>query len=268
VIAFNGSPAQQGFYQLEAMQWRPKTRSFHLRRFDFPTPSDADQKVKISRKNPKACLGCHKSDPRPNWEPYAHWPGAYAGADDVLSADGETLNKKFASFLERAPKDGRYAHLIDLAETYALAPGGRTKVQHNIRLSTLFSQLNYQRVARLMESTPNFARHRYETLEILAGCKSLSIERSEALLQSFETRGIDVQHWSMSFRGNHYGMTSPNSWAGELLARVLERQADLAPLFWRFTGYYGFPQAQALQGDEEGTCGPLREAMKQNVDGL
>ncbi len=258
VLAFNGSTEQEGYHLLETYQWHPRKRRFEFRVFDF---SPGLERVVPSGKNPKQCLGCHGSDPRPNWEPYPTWPGAYAGNDDELEKDGMDLNKDLSDFFKKAKGDDRYSKLEGLEESYKPGIGPRTKVQHNIRFSTLVSQMNFQRMARLMEATPDFSFHRYEAMGNLAHCGSRSHDtHSEQFLKLFEDRGIDVSRWTTSRIKGSYNLGSPNSWASELLARVLENQPDLTHLFWSYTGYYGFPQAQALQSEERLTCDGLEKA--------
>ncbi|HEX4923939.1 MAG TPA: hypothetical protein VFV50_07630, partial [Bdellovibrionales bacterium] len=79
ITAFNGDPMQRGYDRLEIIQFRKSQRRFEFREIVFRK----GQAPEISRPNPPKCLICHQSparmdvDPRPNWEPYNRWPGAY-----------------------------------------------------------------------------------------------------------------------------------------------------------------------------------------------
>ncbi|MEQ1879057.1 MAG: hypothetical protein ABL958_20625, partial [Bdellovibrionia bacterium] len=81
VLSFNGDPSHKGFSEIEAIQYREKEARFEFREIQFGA------RVDISAANPAKCLKCHQAatrtgvDPRPNWEPYSFWPGAYGAAD-------------------------------------------------------------------------------------------------------------------------------------------------------------------------------------------
>ncbi len=95
IMAFNGHEKQKGYNNLEIVQFREKTFRWEFREITF----ENGQAPRFSEANPKKCLECHQSpsrtnvDPRPNWEPYNFWPGAYASVDDkiepVLKVDYE-----------------------------------------------------------------------------------------------------------------------------------------------------------------------------------
>lgn len=96
VIAFNGSPKQQAYRQLEVMFFDRKTNRFSFQEIDF-----TGEKPVYSEINPQKCLSCHQSssrtvtDPRPNWEPYNLWPGALnsvSGSTDVFKEHHEKFN--------------------------------------------------------------------------------------------------------------------------------------------------------------------------------
>jgi len=102
VIAFNGDPEAVRYNVLEIIQFReggapadppnPSTppRGFEFREIVFsdldppapPVPSPANQPL---------CRFCHGNpDPRPNWEVYGEWPGAYGSSVDQVPVGGVT----------------------------------------------------------------------------------------------------------------------------------------------------------------------------------
>ncbi len=86
IMAFNGHEKQKGYNNLEIIQFREKTFRWEFREITFAE----GQAPRFSEPNPQKCLECHQSpartnvDPRPNWEPYNFWPGAYASVDDEI----------------------------------------------------------------------------------------------------------------------------------------------------------------------------------------
>ncbi len=86
IMAFNGDDRQKGYNNLEIIQFRDKTYRWEFREITFVE----GQAPRFSEPNPAKCLECHQNpsrqtvDPRPNWEPYNFWPGAYASVDDKI----------------------------------------------------------------------------------------------------------------------------------------------------------------------------------------
>jgi hypothetical protein len=105
IMAFNGHERQKGYNNLEIVQFREKSFRWEFREITF----ESGKAPHFSEANPKKCLECHQSpsrtnvDPRPNWEPYNFWPGAYASVDDkiqpVLKADYEKYTSGQSSSL-------------------------------------------------------------------------------------------------------------------------------------------------------------------------
>lgn len=62
--------------------------------------------------NPKSCLKCHGSNPRPILQDYNAWPGFYGSFSQAgSSAAGSIEKEKFLSFIAKAPAMDRYKHL-------------------------------------------------------------------------------------------------------------------------------------------------------------
>ena len=99
VITFGGSQET-----LEMMGFDRKERAFKFFEVDFTKPPIEA----VSSDNPKKCLTCHRSDPRPNWEPYFFWPGMYGGIDDEFTSQIAYLSGKYGEdFLQHLSRSER-----------------------------------------------------------------------------------------------------------------------------------------------------------------
>lgn len=103
VFTFNGDRQQKGFNSLETMEFDSSTNKFTFHEIQF----QKNRPPIFSEANPVKCMGCHQSpdrtniDPRPNWEPYSTWPGAYGSMGGDL--DVGTYDKKIMDLLEFDP---------------------------------------------------------------------------------------------------------------------------------------------------------------------
>jgi len=163
VFSFNGNKDQRGFNKLEIMQFRDDENRFEFREISF---FENGAKPSFSEANPRKCMACHQSaerrvnDPRPNWEPYNTWPGAYGstngdlrvsthdrneltkrGGEAHLITDAEQEESKIAEFFGQVqPEHPRYKYL--------------DKNSYDVHLTTKFTQftsnLNFRRVVRII----------------------------------------------------------------------------------------------------------------------
>lgn len=200
IVAFNGgdpntptdhSPlaVPEAAKELEMIQFRNATKSFEFRSIDF----SGGKRVKISDPNPPLCLGCHGNNPRPNWEPFPYWPGAYGSSDDVVGsyAIGEFIgsppvaqdpavycldapagdpvcqsiesreaaeNSGVVDFENTYSSHPRYTHLVNVLEGYASGTGSFAGVNNNV-LTTRLARLNFQRIARQVSQSANPGQH-------------------------------------------------------------------------------------------------------------
>jgi cytochrome c553 len=253
ILSFNGSAEQMGYNKLEVIQFHDATRSFELREIEFPETNGGPLgEAKFSQANPSSCLRCHGNDPRPNWEPYARWPGAYGENDgriprdtshqthDLLS-DLKTPNiatqSDLAKFMGAAATHPRYRHLALLPIDKKDPEEWRIKAPQDF--TAKLAQLNFMRVARLMQATPFYETYKfailggvlYQNISVLATefsqykfsdffPKSLfnyhrsrqpkhdddtaqyKVSYSENLDLVFEALGVDTREWSMDFLSN------------------------------------------------------------------
>lgn len=82
----SGHAGLRGGNVIEMVQFHDDGYRWEFRELTFR----AGRNPEVSEPNPKKCLACHQSplrtdvDPRPNWEAYNFWPGAYAGFDGEI----------------------------------------------------------------------------------------------------------------------------------------------------------------------------------------
>ncbi|MEY4631414.1 MAG: hypothetical protein RIQ81_1534 [Pseudomonadota bacterium] len=182
VITFNGSPDQSNFNHVELMQFIDTgtgTGRFELRDIAFAT--DGSRAAMVSGPNPATCMRCHGTDPKPLWEDYDRWPGAYGEEDDALidfddgtkyPPTGFNDNAKvkrhrqhlreFRAFVASKDQHPRYKRLSFPAGTDSpVAPyiptirSGQPPLRPNLRLTDLFSKLNAMRVAGMLINPAN-----------------------------------------------------------------------------------------------------------------
>jgi hypothetical protein len=179
VISFNGSPDQNGFYQIEMIQFvdsAPLGARFEMREINFdPQGTDVAQ---LSEINPSKCARCHGSDPKPIWESYDNWPGAYGEEDDALIDfdDGDRFPptghndnsivkrhrqhlKEFRSFMAVKDQHSRFQLLeFPKGTDSPVAPyiprirSGSDPLRPNLQLTKHFSELNGLKLARQMNT--------------------------------------------------------------------------------------------------------------------
>lgn len=161
-LAFNGEAKQAGFSSLEAMEFDAKAAAFRLHRIDFPADRGETGPVDFSGPNPRACLGCHQPDPRPNWAFYDQWPGAYGSNDDAVT--GDEL-KALQSFFSAAKQHPRYRWLLPakgVGDTpYEANIRGRLRFRPNFRWMAMAFAQNADRLTRMLHEKPGFPRWRY-----------------------------------------------------------------------------------------------------------
>jgi hypothetical protein len=175
VLTFNGKPDQAGFNHVEMMQFVPtaeNTGYFQLREIRFA--QDGATSASLSEINPPTCARCHGTHPKPIWEEYDHWPGAYGEDDDALIdfddgrdfppsgyLDSEIVNRhrqhlaEFRAFKKQQPTDPRYRFLRFPEGTESpVAPyiprgrSGQDPLRPNLRLTGLFADLNAKKIAQ------------------------------------------------------------------------------------------------------------------------
>ena len=137
-----------------------------------PVFAQAPGRYKILGPNPAKCLGCHQSDPRPNWSRYPEWPGVYGSSDfhrHQSEYDGWTR------FYHQNKPNGRYASLSLYAQdgfsvpTNSFIPSTLT----NLRFDYKLDRMNEPRRARILHGTANYDRFKYAIYGALKGCADI-----------------------------------------------------------------------------------------------
>ena len=181
VMAFNGDPGQFRYEFLEMIEYNenaPEDESpFALFEMQFPAnekfdfamdepcktlPGKENRADTTIPKNPIKCLGCHSNFPGPIFEAHPLMPGAYGEMADVLhnkpiSEEGRSNDRirdntkieseEIIQFISRAKNHPRYGYLHDL--DYSPKSG----IRHNGRLQQLFSELNFERILRVLKTS-------------------------------------------------------------------------------------------------------------------
>ena len=186
--AFAGDPAAPGFDSLECFQFREQDRAFDFRQIRFPTPENGLDHVVFSAPNRSTdgtirCATCHGADPRPNWDDYDRWPGAYGTEDDTLEDDAP----RYADFVARRATDARYRWLVQgptPTDPYMSGDAIGIENRPNLRFSDACGRMNALRATRLLARSGKSLAFAVAALK----CR-LSPEQSAALTQA----GIDPQ---------------------------------------------------------------------------
>ena len=165
LAAFN-DPSMPGGNTLELIQFRESERRWEFREITFP---ESGRPI-VSGPNPRKCLECHQSpsrvdaDPRPNWEPYNKWPGAYGAISGMLNrevgyTDRENLLSQDKRFVAEQPSQKPELEKF-LAGAKVESPRYRTlgKFQEHlvVELTNAVIEKNDFRVARLMSEAPDW----------------------------------------------------------------------------------------------------------------
>ncbi len=208
-MAFNGEAGQKGYDELEMFEFNAVKDEFRFQRIQFRRGRADVKEVNESR-----CLGCHGRDPRPNWESYNVWPGAYPRTDHHQVGEKYNFEWKgvdhagFDSFYTNQNGKGRYAFLNPAAVDSQFVVGKYSKEYRRARPShytQLVGPMNYRRVARLLRATPDFDKYQYAIAAALYDCPNIEayLPKDYAPKQTYEWYLADT---AKEFHGdvNHY----------------------------------------------------------------
>lgn len=171
LLAFSGLPSDPHFNTVEMIEYDPPAATYHFYSIHF----EENQKVSVEI-DPSDCKRCHGPDPKPNWEPYNLWPGAYGSLhDSILERSSE--KEAFINFLNHIPSSPRYQFLpqpfhvesedsLGNKNFYLLTAG----VGPGSTLSMLLSSLNLDRIAKKIVQSPSHSRYRPAITAALLGC--------------------------------------------------------------------------------------------------
>lgn len=275
VMTFNGDPSQRGFEALETMRF---TRQGGRGRFIFEeivfegdlrarrnylqTQNETGEIAFLEDRsdrtgpNPTTCLTCHRSHPRPNWEPYSFWPGAYGQFDDrpfkisqsaderhphsgrMVKASDENAEAavELPLFLERHGQLSRYKHLIGLSRHaelenpgYRIEPSSRrTETKFLSTFTFYISQLNFERIVGMIMNSPEPLHNGLRMLRAIRGCYPPYPYQNDQIRMSmleaaFSPTNLPWEDFYMNlYPAPHNSMRTPLSHARELMGRLRE----------------------------------------------
>ena len=171
IVTFSGSPAQRGFRVVETMEFDDDSKEFRLRELLFPERAAGPDKVVVSEVNPQRCTRCHGAPPRPVWDTFPLWPGAYGERYRATLSARERAG--LAAFLALQPKHPRYGELLDVKrfadpQTFRSSAltqyAGIPEEPPNAELSVYLGRLQSQSIARQLVRQPAFELYRYALL--------------------------------------------------------------------------------------------------------
>jgi len=171
IVTFNGSPAQRGFRVVETMEFDDDSKEFRLRELLFPERAAGPEKVVVSEVNPQRCTRCHGAPPRPVWDTFPLWPGAYGERYRATLSARERAG--LAAFLALQPTHPRYGELLDVKrfadpQTFRSSAltqyAGVPEEPPNAELSVYLGRLQSQSIARQLVRQPAFELYRYALL--------------------------------------------------------------------------------------------------------
>ncbi len=179
-------PAQIGSDNIESVEFDDNTKSFVFREIAFGP--NLDPMNPPPEKNPKICLACHGTSPRPNWQVYNMWPGAY-GSMSRLGCDTMKVNssewQNYKKYLSQSSRQGRYAFLAQPIST-GKCPDGTTDeltftngktTEPNALLNDVFNKLNFLHLSDIIKNSASYANFKYMIKGLgKAECESVGIE--------------------------------------------------------------------------------------------
>ena len=171
IVTFNGSPAQRGFRVVETMEFDDDSKEFRLRELLFPERAAGVGKVVVSEVNPQRCARCHGAPPRPVWDTFPLWPGAYGERYRAKLSARERAG--LSAFLALQATHARYGELLGVKRfadpqtfrssalsQYAAIPAEPP----NAELAIYLSRLQAQSIARQLVRQPAFDLYQYALL--------------------------------------------------------------------------------------------------------
>ncbi|TLZ24433.1 MAG: hypothetical protein E6K27_13825 [Gammaproteobacteria bacterium] len=148
----------------------------------FPDPATGAAQVQVSEVNPPHCARCHGAPPRPVWDSFPLWPGAYGERYGARLSTRERTG--LAAFLARQPTHARYRQLLAVqrfADPGTFRPGARSQYAAvaqeppNAELGIALARLQSQSIARELARRPAFASYQYALLGVAdASCGGLA----------------------------------------------------------------------------------------------
>jgi hypothetical protein len=182
MLTFTGNSARPEFQTVELIEYDSKQNKYKMAELSRGNQLHLE-------KNPAKCLSCHGTEPRPIWEAYDLWPGAYAG--DNSDHFGETDHAYLAKYIASRGNHERYAlldhKLTDDRYARPFGTGEGPAAQLNFKLA---ADLGTWAQARL-EQNPNFVPYRAAFIAASFGCPAEKwlpppdVRKSQVSLKAF-----------------------------------------------------------------------------------
>jgi hypothetical protein len=190
LLAFNGDPKQRNYQTLETIQFRESTDEFEFHSITFPKEAGKQGEVHFSEKNPALCSKCHRNDPRPNWEKYFTWNGAYGEVDDVPE---KTELEDLKNFLVGLSSHDRYKNLVINPGSdngpYEIQRRGRLRFRPNLRLLNFTAAYNSRRVFRMIRQDPQYGKFSWLFALSRLQCPEMTLSTADELKKIFGPKG-------------------------------------------------------------------------------
>lgn len=167
ILTFTGDPSKPDYQQIEMIQFRDTKSTkgkpeFDFRKVTFPAKGSSEKAI-VSEKNPAECLTCHRDPPRPNWDSYPLWPGAFGATEDLGQWEVKALN----AFAETRKRHPRYKHVS--AETKRNS-SNEIEVAGPLELTQHLHLKMQQVIAARIKAAPAYPTYRFALMGQLIGC--------------------------------------------------------------------------------------------------
>lgn len=170
LLAFNGDPKHKGYHALESLHFRSSlVEGMEVGEWILEEVLWNGKTATLSKPNPPKCLQCHGSIPRPIWEQYATWDGAYGKHDDAIIDFGpsgwpekepEIITehrkdlKNLQDFLKQKEDSPRYQKLLiptgSPVSPYSPERSGDRAFRPNLRLTESLTRLQAKHILGLL----------------------------------------------------------------------------------------------------------------------
>jgi hypothetical protein len=181
ILSFTGAGDAQNKERVEIMQFNSAERKFELYVLQFPQGA-------ISKKNPQECLGCHRADPRPVWDPFPHWLGIYGSEMDAVLSTSSFEGAEFKSFVDAAPQLMAYRHVKPQLAA------------DNARFGFAINRLNSQRIARKISEAVGTPRSPWLKYSLLAAWYCEEDDFVKKALPALKARGANSKGFGDIFK--------------------------------------------------------------------
>lgn len=187
VILFNDDASFILTFNSDSSTFETVTFDTKADRFLFREISFAEGRVNFGETNPQKCLDCHQVgkknedavDPRPIWEPYPVWPGAYGAQQsnifndnriyendtgtsfgEQIQSDAEAEYDQFLTFISNFQNHDRYKYLVIRPPNQYRQANGHIVLPRIELFTDLIMNLNLERQARILTSYNSFKNKR------------------------------------------------------------------------------------------------------------